>query len=108
LDFFNLIALCHSVFPEKTDKGIIYQGSSPDDVALVKGAAQIGIKFISKDFNELKIYNRLFNSKSYWELVEEMPFDSNRKRMSVIIKNKSTNELFLLSKEADNIMLSED
>jgi phospholipid-transporting ATPase len=108
LDFFNLIALCHSVFPEKTDKGIIYQGSSPDDVALVQGAAQMGIEFISKDFNDLKINNRLLNSESSWELIVEMPFDSNRKRMSVIIKNKSTNELFLLSKGADNIMLSDD
>ena len=53
---------------------------------------------VYEDFNELKIYNCLLNSESYWELVEEMPFDSNRKRMSVIIKNKSTNELFLLSK----------
>ena len=68
----------------------------------------MGIEFCSKDFNELKLNNRLIYSESSWELVAEMPFDSNRKRMSVIVRDKSTNELYLLSKGADNVMFSED
>lgn len=108
LDFFNLLALCHSVFPEKTDRGLIYQGSSPDDVALVQGANQMGVEFISKDFNDLTTFNQLTNETSVWELKAEMPFDSDRKRMSVIVKDKASKRIMLLSKGADNIMFSEE
>ena len=52
-----LLSLCHSVFPEPSDCGIVYQGSSPDDIALVKGAAQIGYAFASKDYNTMNIKN---------------------------------------------------
>ena len=108
LDFFNLLALCHSVFPEKTDKGIVFQGSSPDDVALVQGAMQMGIEFINKDFNDSTIKNQLTNETSVWEQKIEMPFDSDRKRMSVIVKEKKTKKLILFSKGADNVMFSEN
>jgi len=108
LDFLNLLALCHSVFPEKTDRGIIYQGSSPDDIALVRGASQMGIEFISKDFNDLTIKNNITDEINVWENKVEMPFDSDRKRMSVIVKEKNSNQLMLLSKGADNVMFSDN
>lgn len=108
LDFFNLLAICHAVFPEKTDRGILYQGSSPDDVALVQGASQMGIEFVNKDFNDLTIKNQLTNDISVWEQRIEMPFDSDRKRMSVIVRDKNSKKLMLLSKGADNVMLSEN
>jgi len=108
INFFYLICLCHTVFPEKTDRGIIYQGSSPDDVALVQGAKQVGFEFISKDFNDLIIKNHLSNEKFVWEKLYELPFDSDRKRMSVIVKNKSSKKILLLTKGADNVMLSEN
>ena len=108
LDFFNLLALCHAVFPEKTDRGILYQGSSPDDVALVQGASQMGFEFASKDFNDLTLRNQLTNEISQWEQKAEMPFDSDRKRMSVIVKDKNSKKLMLLSKGADNVMFSDN
>lgn len=108
VNFFYLICLCHSVFPESTDKGIVYQGSSPDDVALVQGAKQMGFEFVSKDFNDLIIKNHLTNEKLIWEQLYELPFDSDRKRMSVIVRNKQSKKVFLLSKGADNIMLSDN
>ena len=38
-DFIILLTLCHSIFPEIGKNNIIeYQGASPDDIALVKGA----------------------------------------------------------------------
>jgi phospholipid-transporting ATPase len=108
LDFFSLLAICHSVFPEKTDRGIVYQGSSPDDVALVQGANQMGIEYINKDFNDLTIKNQLNNEINVWEQKAEMPFDSDRKRMSVIVRDKKSNKLMLLSKGADNVMFSDN
>ena len=104
LDFYTNINVCHSVFPETTDKGIEYQGASPDDIALVKGASQLGFVFESKDFNKLIIKNEIINTTNHYEVVVEMPFDSDRKRMSVIVKDLETNKYILYSKGADVTM----
>jgi phospholipid-transporting ATPase len=45
-DFFILLAVCHTVIPEKgEDREIMYQASSPDEAALVKGAKELGFVF---------------------------------------------------------------
>lgn len=104
-DYFTLLSLCHSVFPEQTESaGINYQGSSPDDIALVKGAAQFGYVFEAKDFGRLTISNEIHNTKKSYDLLVEMPFDSDRKRMSVIVKESDTGRIRLFSKGADTIM----
>lgn len=106
-NFFILLTLCHSVFPEKTDRGIVYQGASPDDVALVQGAKQLGFEFMSREFNDLIIKNHVTKDRYIWEQVMEMPFDSDRKRMSVIVRNKITKEIILFTKGADYVMLGD-
>jgi len=105
-DFFYLLAICHNVFPDTAEDGnITYQGSSPDEIALVKGASQIGIKYVDKNFSTLTIKNFFSNKENNYEIRQEMPFNSDRKRMSVIIKDLQSNEYMILSKGADNIML---
>ncbi len=46
-EFLELLAVCHTVIPEvkESSKGIVYQASSPDEGALVKGAALLGFEF---------------------------------------------------------------
>lgn len=47
-NFFLLMAVCHTVMPEinpKTGK-MKYQASSPDELALVEGAAKMGYTFL--------------------------------------------------------------
>ena len=45
--YFTLLSLCHTVVPEHTEgcAEISYQAESPDEEALVKGAAEAGYKF---------------------------------------------------------------
>jgi phospholipid-transporting ATPase len=46
--FLTLLAVCHTVIPEESEDGtgeIQYQASSPDEAALVSGAASLGYKF---------------------------------------------------------------
>ena len=101
-----LLSLCHAVFPERDKSGkIIYQGASPDDIALVKGAQQIGIEFVEKEFSEMTIYNKIDDSSIKYDLKLLIPFDSDRKRMSVVVQNKQTGEYLVLSKGADTVML---
>ena len=103
--FFILLSTCHEVFPEKDDKQIKYQGSSPDDLALVKGAQQLGYEFQEKNFNMIKVHNEIYNQDFFFELLCTIPFDSERKRMSVILKNQKDNKVYIFTKGSDGIML---
>lgn len=105
-EFFYLMAICHNVFPEVTESGeITYQGSSPDEIALVNAASQVGIKFIDKKFTTITIKNCITDKETCYEIRQEIPFNSDRKRMSVVIKDLQTNKYMILSKGADNVML---
>jgi phospholipid-translocating P-type ATPase (flippase) len=105
-DFFYLLSLCHEVFPERTDRGLIYQGSSPDDIALVQGAQQLGIEFVTKDYNFLSIHNHFTKETKVFEQLVEIPFSSARARMSVIVREKDKKLIYILSKGADSKMLT--
>jgi magnesium-transporting ATPase (P-type) len=43
--------------------------------------------------------------KDIYEILHEFPFDSDRKRMSVIARKRNDKQIILLSKGADTIML---
>ena len=104
--FFQILSLCHSVFPEVNKEGkIVYQGASPDEISLVKGAQQMGFEYVSKQFNEITIKDHLTNTEKKYDIKFEMPFDSDRKRMSVVIYNRCTKEYEIFSKGADSVML---
>ncbi|EGW04628.1 putative phospholipid-transporting ATPase IB [Cricetulus griseus] len=47
-EFLTLLAVCHTVVPEKDGDEIIYQASSPDEAALVKGAKRLGFVFTGR------------------------------------------------------------
>ena len=99
------LSTCHDVFPENENGNIIYQGSSPDDIALVKGAQQLGYEFIEKNFTTIKVYNSINDELLEFEIYCILPFDSERKRMSVILKDLKNNKYILFSKGSDSVML---
>ena len=104
-EFFKFMAVCHTVFPNPTDSKIPdYQAASPDELALVQASANLGFVFSEKtndymytDFPEV--------GNQCWEVLCEIPFNSNRKRMSLIVRDPETHEITLLTKGADSIML---
>jgi len=82
-----------------------YQASSPDELALVEGASRMGYVFMGRDSRALTI--KIFdNEPENWETLVEFPFDSQRKRMSMIVKNTKTEKYFLMTKGADTTMMS--
>ena len=50
------------------------------------------------------IENEISGREEIYSILKEFPFDSDRKRMTLIVKQN--NEYLLLSKGADSIMLS--
>ena len=105
-DFFTLLAVCHTVIPDidEDTKRIKYQASSPDELALVEGAAKMGFEFTGRTSSTIQI--QLFTGEiEEWEVFAEFPFDSTRKRMSLLVKKRDSDAYLLMSKGADSIML---
>ncbi|XP_040196428.1 phospholipid-transporting ATPase IB isoform X2 [Rana temporaria] len=100
-EFLTLLAVCHTVVPEKDGDTIIYQASSPDEGALVKGAKKLGYAFTGRTPDSV-IIDAMGTEQSF-ELLNVLEFSSNRKRMSVIVRTSSGN-LRLYCKGADNVI----
>ena len=102
-DFFRFMALCHSVMVDHDPKTgeIIYQASSPDELALVKASNDVGIKLAERTKDNVEIVEN--NVQKSYQILAEFPFNSDRKRMSVIIENES--KYYIYCKGADNIMI---
>ncbi|XP_062332899.1 phospholipid-transporting ATPase IG [Osmerus eperlanus] len=83
---------------EEEPRGFI--ASSPDEVALVKGAMKYGFTFLGLESKNMKILNRN-NDVEVYELLHVLNFDPVRRRMSVIVRSKSGDTL-LFCKGADS------
>jgi phospholipid-transporting ATPase len=105
-EFFLNLALCNTVVCEKDKKtgDILYKASSPDELALANGAKISGIKLHRREHDRVFIHNLLTKEEFSYRVIAEFPFDSVRKRMSVILKG-SNGEYQILCKGADSVML---
>ncbi|XP_074010091.1 phospholipid-transporting ATPase IB isoform X3 [Numenius arquata] len=100
-EFLTLLAVCHTVVPERQGNTIIYQASSPDEGALVKGAKKLGYVFTGRTPHSV-IIDALGKEKTF-EILNVLEFSSNRKRMSVIVRTPA-GKLRLYCKGADNVI----
>ena len=104
-DFLLCMSVCHTVIPEFDEKGDLksYNASSPDERALVEGAAKYGFKFIEKGPNST-ILEVPEGGKEQYEVLNLIDFTSSRKRMSVIVRCPD-GTIKLLIKGADMMIL---
>jgi magnesium-transporting ATPase (P-type) len=105
LEFFLNITLNQNVLIE-TDSDIgqkSFQGPSPDEVALVQAASEIGIEFMSRVGKEITI--AILGEEVKFEILQRFDFTSERGRSSVIVKNSANDEIKLYMKGADNVIL---
>ncbi|XP_057312716.1 probable phospholipid-transporting ATPase IA isoform X2 [Hydractinia symbiolongicarpus] len=103
-EFLTLMSVCHTVVPERDNDDhakIIYQGASPDEEALVKGAASFGYVFNTRTPTSVVV--DMDGSESVFEILNVLEFDSTRKRMSVIVKTPDQ-RIKLLCKGADTVI----
>ncbi|RSL96791.1 hypothetical protein CEP52_011286 [Fusarium oligoseptatum] len=84
------VALCHTCIPEVTDNGDIeYQGSSPDEVALVRAAKEMGFIVTQRSSQSVTISILESNGEpdvQLFQILDVIEFDSDRKRMSIILQ----------------------
>jgi magnesium-transporting ATPase (P-type) len=99
--FFTVLAVCHTVIPEHSNGEVIYQASSPDEAALVKAASILGVQFYNRSRNTVTI--RIGEQEESFQILNELEFTSERKRMSVIVKTPD-DRILLMTKGADNVI----
>ncbi|KAJ1970259.1 hypothetical protein IWQ62_000087 [Dispira parvispora] len=121
LAFFRAMALCHTVQPTHSAGShseeqvmisespmVHYSGTSPDELALVQGAAQLGV--VLESWDDLGIVEMdVLGEPEQWQILHVIPFTSDRKRMSVVVRClRSTRDAgyVVFSKGADDVMFT--
>ncbi|XP_055294189.1 phospholipid-transporting ATPase IG isoform X8 [Moschus berezovskii] len=106
--FLRALCLCHTVEVKTNDTvdgvtesaELTYMSSSPDEIALVKGAKKYGFTFVGVQNGCMRVENQRKEIEEY-ELLHTLNFDSVRRRMSVIVKTQS-GDILLFCKGADS------
>lgn len=83
-DFWKALACAHECVCSETENGLEYSGVSPDDVELVKTASTQGYSFLKSPSNMRRIM--IGNKECQYEILNILNFSSERKRMSIILK----------------------
>ncbi|KAL3324077.1 hypothetical protein AABB24_038316 [Solanum stoloniferum] len=102
--FLIVMAICNTVVPVQSKAGAVsYKAQSQDEEALVRAAARLNMVFLEKKGNILDIN---FNaSLVQYEVLDTLEFTSERKRMSVLVRDCQNGNIILLSKGADEAIL---
>lgn len=105
--FLLCIALCHTCLPETKDDGTVeYQSASPDELALVEAAEDLGYLLIDRPAQSIKLQSRLADGTLHvevYQVLDVIEFSSKRKRMSIILRMPD-NTICVICKGADNVI----
>lgn len=117
--FLLALALCHSCVPDlelsKNENGeteienLEYQAASPDEIALIDAARDMGYIIVDRQHNSMTVrtYPNGFDSPPFdenYEVKQTIEFSSARKRMSIVIRFPD-GRYCVFCKGADNIII---
>ncbi|KAF2011328.1 phospholipid-translocating P-type ATPase [Aaosphaeria arxii CBS 175.79] len=113
--FLLSLALCHTCLPEAQEGGggkIEFMASSPDELALVQAAQDMGFLVINRDVHTitLKIVPQgaagadAEPTMETYEILDVIEFSSKRKRMSIIVRFPD-GRICIFCKGADSIVM---
>ena len=100
LDFCRCLVTCHTVVRESDGT---YRAESPDELALVEAVSNYNCFLFERGTKSMDV--ECFGEKCKYECLAVNEFNSDRKRMSILIKNPENDEYIIMCKGADNIML---
>uniref|UniRef100_A0A915BCA8 Phospholipid-transporting ATPase n=2 Tax=Parascaris univalens TaxID=6257 RepID=A0A915BCA8_PARUN len=94
----------HEKSEEKTESlSPLYEAESPDELALVYAAKAYGISLLSRSAESVTLALP-YGNKEAFEILKVLPFDSTRKRMSIIVRQED--EVAIYCKGADSEVIS--
>ncbi|CAM6082124.1 unnamed protein product [Calypogeia fissa] len=104
IKFLKVLAICNTVVPSKSSHGkMTYKSQSQDEEALVQAAAQLHISLLTRIGSVLEV--NFLGDIVKFEILDILEFTSDRKKMSIIVRELDTNDLILLTKGADEAIL---
>lgn len=98
------LALCNTatidiLHTKPEDVVPVYQAESPDEIALVSAAASCGYVMKTRTGDSLTI--SILGAEQTFIILGVLPFNSDRKRMAILLRSVDTNDVLLLTKGAD-------
>lgn len=83
---------------------VLYEAESPDEAALVYAARAYSVTLRARSANSLLVQLPALGSVQV-PLLHVLPFDSNRKRMSVVVRHPLTGQVVVYTKGADSVLM---
>lgn len=101
------MALCHTCLPEVRHDGIQFQSSSPDELALVRAAQELGYTVVQRTSQQITL--KVVGADGaetirIYDILDVIEFSSKRKRMSIVLRCPD-GRIWLISKGADSTIL---
>ncbi|SCU78365.1 LADA_0A05292g1_1 [Lachancea dasiensis] len=103
-DLILALALCHQVTPTFEDGELTYQASSPDEIAIVKFSESVGLTLFKRDRNSMTLLHDKSGNYLQFDILKVFPFNSDNKRMGIIVFDKQKQEYWFYQKGADVVM----
>lgn len=103
------IAICHTCLPETKDGKQQFQAASPDELALVEAAMELGYIVIQRSSRSITLRITAGDGggaehEQVYEILDVIEFSSKRKRMSVIVRCPD-GRIWFVTKGADSTIL---
>ena len=107
-DFLVAMVTCSSVIQRQVDEDDPsdterFVSLSADDLGLMHGAVKLGVS-LDSSVGGTKVVSVKGGATQSFEILNELPFDSDRMRMSVVLKSED-NRKFLLCKGAPDVIM---
>eukprot|EP01134_Creolimax_fragrantissima_P002754 CFRG2754T1 len=130
VEFLRVLALCNDIVPRRQPRpetykkrylmrresladlqgeaqsdALVYEGTSPDEEALVDAARWCGVTMLVRTDDSVTI--QINEKQEKWQVLRILPFTSVRKRVSVLVRRVGdpTATVWLMTKGADDVML---
>ena len=85
---------------------IKYNASSPDELALLNGARYLGVTYQGRSADNNNVFEVTVKGElRYFEQLNLIEFSSARKRMTSIFRDLQSNEIIVMCKGADSVLL---
>ncbi|PVH96343.1 phospholipid-translocating P-type ATPase [Periconia macrospinosa] len=108
--FLLSLALCHTCLPEAQEDGTTqFMASSPDELALVQAAQDMGFLVINRDVHTITLRIKPSGTATEpisetYEILDVIEFSSKRKRMSIVVRFPDR-RICIICKGADSIIM---
>ncbi|KAI1339124.1 P-type ATPase [Xylariaceae sp. FL0016] len=107
-DYILSLALCHTCLPEVQDGKVDFQASSPDELALVRAAQELGYLVCHRNSQTVTLQIRPDKEGDdrveVYQILDVIEFSSKRKRMSIIVQYPD-GRICIICKGADSMIM---